>query len=84
MKLAGELFDRRGDPRSGAVDGVADDRKAAMLHGVKNSPPRKVGEGVRSMRGIVGMRFGEDEKLRLEANDFFEIDVRPILGGVDD
>src|SRR5216683_7620272 len=84
MKLAREIFDRGSNSRSGAIDSVADDCEAAVLYGVEHAPARTIGEGVRSMRGIVGMRFGEDKEFRLEVDDFFEIDLRPGLGRVYD
>src|SRR5260370_3666250 len=84
MELAGEIFDGGGDARSGAIDGVADDREAAVLDGVEDTPARKAGERVVGMRRAVGMRFGEDEEFGLEKNHFFEIDLRPGLRGVDD
>src|SRR5712671_7342805 len=84
MELACEVFDRRSDARSGAIDGIADDRKAMVLHGVKNAPAGKLRESIGDVRGIFWMRFREDQELRLEANHFFEIDLRPILRRVDD
>ena len=84
MKLAGEIFDRGSDARRGTIDGVADDRITAMLDGVEDAPAGKIGELVGGARGILGMRLGEDQEFRLEVDDFFEIDLRPVLGRVDD
>ena len=84
MELACEIFDGGSDARSGSVDGVADDSKSMVLHGVQDTPAGKAGEGVGDTRGVVWMRFGEDQEFRLEANNFFKIYLRPILGRVDD
>src|SRR5258706_1564554 len=84
MELACEVFDGRSDARSGAIDGIADDRKAMVLHSVQNAPAGKIRESIGDVRGIFRMRFREDQELRLETNHFFEIDLRPILGRVDD
>src|SRR5882762_10053423 len=84
MELACEVFDGRSDARSGAVDSVADDSKSMVLHGVQDTPAGKAGKGVRGTRGVVWMRFGEDQEFRLETNDFFEINLWPILGRIDD
>src|SRR5712671_3760810 len=84
MELAREVFDGGSDARSGAIDGIADYRKALVLHSVEDAPAGKIRESIGDVRGIFWMRFREDQELRLEANDFFEIDLRPILRRVDD
>ena len=34
VKLLGEIFDSRDDPRGGPIYGIADHRKAAIAHGI--------------------------------------------------
>src|SRR5258708_33972110 len=36
------------------------------------------------MRRSAGMRFRKNQKFRLKMNNFLEIDLRPVLRGIDD
>src|SRR5260221_2660397 len=36
------------------------------------------------MRRSAGMRFSKNQKFRLKMNNFLEIDLRPVLRGIDD
>src|SRR5260370_17080783 len=44
VQLTGKFFDGRDNPRSGAVDGIADDGLAAFVHCVPDTPAGKSGQ----------------------------------------
>ena len=79
MQLPGEIFDGGNDARRGAIDGIADYGEAAVAHGVEAAPAGALGERIEIVRGGFGMGRGEDQKIRLQANDFFEAHLRPVL-----
>ena len=84
MELPREILDGGDDSRGGAVDGIADDGEAAVLNGIEQAPGRLFGESVKIMGAGVGMRGSEDKIVRLKANDFLEVHLRPIVIGIDD
>jgi len=84
MQLAGEVFYGRNDSRCGPVDGVADDGKTAIADCVETAPSGAFGQDVEIILSGFGVRTGENEEVRLEANDFFKIHLRPILRRVHD
>ena len=84
MQLTREILDGGNDSRRGPIYGVADDGKAAVAHGVETAPPGALGEYVEIILRAIGMRRGENEIVRLEADNFFETNVGPVLCRVDD
>ena len=84
MQLAREIFDGRDDSRRGPIYGVADDGKMAIANGVKTAPSGARGQYVEIILSAIGMRRGENEEVRLEADNFLKTHVRPVLRGVND
>ena len=84
VKLACKIFNCRDDARGGPVHGIADHGVTAIAHSIQDAPPGKCCQHFDSGRRRLGMRCGENEKLRLQAGDFFKADLRPALLGVHD
>ena len=82
MKLAREIFDGGNDAGSGAIHGVADNREAAIAHGIEQLPTGQRRKGFKIAHDGIRMRGGEDQVIGLQANDFFEIHLRPVLRSV--
>jgi len=84
VKLPGEIFDCRDDPRRGPINSLTDHRKAAMADGIHDAPAWKGGERLDGRGSRVGMRIRENQEVGLQPGDFFEADLRPVLFGVHD
>src|SRR5580693_7945225 len=84
MKLPREILNGRNDARGGTVHGVTNYGVAAITNGVDSLPRRKSGERFDVMRSGFRMRGGENQKIGLKPGYFFEIDLGPILRGIDD
>ncbi len=79
MQLTGEFFDGRDNPRGRAVDGFADDGVAALVHRFQDTPAGKSGQSFDSGWSRFGMRISEDQEVGLQAGNFFEADLGPVL-----
>src|SRR5712664_1143200 len=84
MELLRKIFQGGNQTRSGAVDGIADGDVAAIAHGMEKAPAWKIREGFGAMRRSAEMRLHKYQKIRLKADDFLEVDLRPALRGIDD
>jgi len=84
MQLAREVFNGGKNARRGAIDRLADDREAAVAHGIEELPAGEQRERVEIARGGFGMGCREDQIVGLQADDFFEVHLRPVLRGVHD
>jgi hypothetical protein len=84
MQLAREILDGGNDSWRGAIYGVADDGKMTVADGVETAPSGALGEYLEIIPPAIGMRCGENEEIRLEADHFLETHVRPVLRGVHD
>ena len=84
MQLAGEVLDGGNDSRRGPIHGIADDGKAAVADGFKAAPTGPLGEYIEIILSIFGMRSGKNEKIGLQADNFLETHVRPVLCRVHD
>ncbi len=72
VELARKIFDCGDDARGGPVHGVADRRVTAIAYSIQDAPPGKRCQHFDRGRRRLGMRCGENEKLRLQAGDFFK------------
>ena len=79
MKPAGEVFEGIHEARGGAVNGVADGGNTTVANGIEATPAGTLAEVFDSGAHGFGVRTGEDEKLRLQPDHFFETQARPIL-----
>ena len=84
VKLPGEIFDCRDDPRRGPINSLTDHRKAAIVHGIQDAPSGKRGEHFDSGGSGIGMRIRENKELRLQPGDFFKTNLWPVLLGIHD
>jgi len=84
MKLPGEIFDGRDDSRGGPVYGIANHREAAIGDGLHDVPSGKRGERIDGGGRGVGMSSRENQEVGLQANDFFQTDMGPVLFGIHD
>ena len=72
MKLLGQVFDGGDDADGGPVDGIANESVTTVSNGIENTPAGKTGEDIDVRRRGLGMRFRENQKFGLLADDFFE------------
>ncbi len=84
MKLPSEVFDSGDEAWGGTIDGIADRGVATIAHRIEQTPAGKIGKSFGTMRRCAEMRFHKDQEFRLKTDDFLEIDLRPVLRGVDD
>jgi len=84
MDLAGEILDSCNDAGRGTIHGVTNNRVAAIANGTDDLPRGKSGERFDVMRSGFRMRGGENQKIRLKPGYFFEVDLGPVLRGIDD
>jgi len=84
VELTGEILNGGNDAGRGPVDRIADDGEAAVADGVEAAPTGALGEDVKIILSGFGMRRGENEKIRLQADYFLKAHLRPVLLGVND
>jgi hypothetical protein len=84
MELAREILDGRNNSWRGAIYGVADDGKAAVTDGLETTPSGALGKHVEIILPAFGMGRGENQEVWLQADNFLETHVRPVLRGVND
>jgi hypothetical protein len=84
MQLAREILDGGNDSRRGPIYGVTDDGKMTVADGVETAPAGALSEYVEIILSAIGMGRGKNQEVRLEADNFFETHVRPVLRGVND
>ncbi len=84
VQLTGKFFDGGDNPRGRAIDGVADDGVSAFAHGFQDTPAGKSGQCFDSGRSCFRMRISEDQEVGLQAGNFFEADLWPVLFRLDD
>src|SRR5260370_4161617 len=83
MKLPSEVFDSGDESRSGTVDGITDRGVATIAHSIEQTPAGKIGKSFGTLCGGPEMRFHKNQKFRLKMDDFLEVDLRPVLRGID-
>src|SRR6266851_3205281 len=69
--------------RSGTVDGITDRGVATIAHSIEQTPAGKIGKSFGTLCGGPEMRFHKNQKFRLKMDDFLEVDLRPVLRGID-
>ena len=79
MQLSGQVFDGGNDAWGGTIHRVTDHRVTVIANGAHNFPPRERCELRHLARGVSGMRLSKYQKIRLQASDFFEVHLGPIL-----
>lgn len=84
MQLPREFFDSGDDAGCGTVHGITNYSIVAVADGMDNLPTGDSGELFHFVGGVSGLRLCEDEKIRLQLGNFFEVHLRPVLRGVDD
>src|ERR1700682_3199851 len=84
VKLLGEIFDSRDDPRGGTIYRIADHRKAPIADGVHDAPSGKRGEHFDSGGSGFGMGSRENKEFGLQAGAFFKANLWPSLVGIHD
>ncbi len=83
MKLPSEVFDSGDESRSGTVDGIANRGVATIADSIEQTPAGKIGKSFGTLCGGPEMRFHKNQKFRLKMDDFLEVDLRPVLRGID-
>ncbi len=67
---------------AGRFTAFADDSETPIAHGVKELPCGEAGERFKIASAGFRVRGGEDQVIGLQANDFLEVHLRPVLRGV--
>src|SRR6266404_381468 len=83
VKLAREILDRRNDARSWAIHGITNHREAMITNGIENLPCGETSKRFELRRDRLRVRYGENEKIRLQPGHLFETDLRPVQRGID-
>src|SRR4029077_16524713 len=63
VKLPGEIFDCRDDPRRGPINSLTDHGKAAVADGIHDIPSWKGGQRLDGRGSRVGMRIRENQEV---------------------
>src|SRR5258708_6828678 len=84
MQLPREVFNGGHEARRGTIDGIADRDVATIAHSIEKTPAGKIGKSIGTVCRSADMRFHKNQKFRLKMNNFLEIDLRPVLRGLDD